>query len=878
MVSYNEEYNITGMPPQKLPSSKKNKDWGIKCVNGIIGMSSDTGKYGRPTKYEMQDNYDIINSIFDAKKMSYLTNPSNISDKDKMDLGGMPTVLRMHNIIRPKLELLAGEEGKKLFKWTVVGEDGAVINDKIAAKQQSILEALQALLLATTPEEEPSLEDINKKHKVVGVDIRERNCQRLLEKIWRDQNLKQKFSKGFKHATISAHEIYYVSKHKGKPHCRVVNPMNFEFDKNPDLDFIEDGDWAREEREMTISSIIDTYGEYLTEEEIEKLDKGQITDMSAYDRSTYLPQITEMPLYDNQANQLGSEWVNFGRPGSSDGLGIGYTSNYTNRKLRVHTVVWRSYRKIGFLTDPEGYQTIIEDDTFKLSSNQRIAGYKLEWEYIIDIWKGTRIGGELFVDIRPLENQTGKLPYVGYIYNNLNSKAQSLVDIVKEHQYTYMEIWYKLMMEVAKAKGKKIILDSAQIPSDMSPERWLYWYDIVGIVWINSFEEEVEGDPQSRSKFNQQQVMDQSLASSVNNYIMMLDKVERMIGDVLGVSPEREGATQQTDTASGIERSVTQSSLITEPFFIQHNEVKKNVLSQLLDVALLCVLDESSPMQLLVDDSFVELLLLDGEQLNDSKYKVEISDAIEDTSLIEKLKGLAQAAIQNGAASLSSIGMLYRNNSVSDILGKLREWEEQKAAQEQALEEQRSQIEQARIAAEQARYDSELEYKKEKDQLDRENKLQIAQISALRGKDGPSDVDGDGIPDPIEVGKLYLEQSKLSAQQAEATHKQGLEVAKEERENAKFQLELQEKQLKLKQEQDKLFLQAQQQEIDRQKIATELQLQANETNQQNQHKLMDIKEKEKDRQLKLKELAKKEKMERLKIKSNKNKSKPTKKK
>jgi hypothetical protein len=855
------EYKETlrsGFPAQKILSKYKTLDWAKQNINAAINQSSDTGKFGRTTKAEKHELYDIVNGIFVKDRFKYLTNPTNIKDKEMAEFGGMPTILRLHNIIRPKLELLRGEEAKRPFSYVVIGDSGEIINDRVRAKQEDILKSLQAMLQG----QEVDLAEIDKKHKVLGSDLRERNVAKIIEKVWREQNLKQKFSKGFYHATTVAEEIYYVTKNKGKVEVRVVNPLYFDFDKNPDLDNIEDGNWAREEREMSASSIIDEFD--LTEQQISDLDTGKaMADMNPMNLpGNYMNSITLENHYDESGAVIGEEWVNYGKPGSYD---YQSTPNSTNssRKYKVNTVVWASLRRISFLTyfdeNGEAQTTTIEDDSFKLTPEQKQLGWTLEHEWIKDIWKGTKIGGNIFTDVGPLENQTGKLPYIGYIYNNINSRSQSLVQMVEAHQYTYMEIWYKLMMELAKAKGKKIILDSAQMPSEMDASKWLYYYDILGIVWINSMEEGREGDPGSRASFNQFQMLDQSITSSVNNYILMLDKVERMIGDVLGVSAQREGAIGSNETVGGVERSVNQSSLITEPFFIQHNEVKKRVIQQVIDVAQLCILEDDSPMQLMVDDAYRELVMVDSQKILDSTYKVEVSDASEDYAMVEKLKSLAQVALQTESASLSSLAKLYKSKSANEIISEFRRWEEDKQEREQAVQQQQQELEKQRIEAEEKRYKEDLEYKITKDALDRERDVQVATINSLRGKDGPSDMNMNGIPDPIETGKLALEQQKAGTQQL--------------LDQMKIEIDANDKANKSRLEEGKQQLESSKLALENKKIDVEAAKFNREQNQQDAKNIADSKDKEKDRKLKEKEMANKEKIEKLKIK---NKPKPTK--
>ena len=174
--------------------------------------------------------------------------------------------------------------------------------------------------------------------------------------------------------------------------------------------------------------------------------------------------------------------------------------------------------KLSYLDPRTGkVESTTVDDSFKMTKELKDSGAVVEWYWDTEIWEGTRIGSSDYIDVHPVDNQTGNLPYIGYIYNNVNSIATSLVDMVKAHQYTYIIVWYRLEQELAKAKGKKFIMDLAMLPKSKgwTVDQWMYYFDNLGVAWINSVEEGTKGDPSSVSKFNQFQAIDMTLSQSV---------------------------------------------------------------------------------------------------------------------------------------------------------------------------------------------------------------------------------------------------------------------------------------------------------------------------------------------------------------------------
>jgi hypothetical protein len=75
--------NIGSMPLQKLPLSKKNKEWQHACVDYVIGHAGFEGggeNNGRSRVEEMQTYYDLYNSIYNEKDLLYVTNPFKQKD------------------------------------------------------------------------------------------------------------------------------------------------------------------------------------------------------------------------------------------------------------------------------------------------------------------------------------------------------------------------------------------------------------------------------------------------------------------------------------------------------------------------------------------------------------------------------------------------------------------------------------------------------------------------------------------------------------------------------------------------------------------------------------------------------------------------------
>ncbi len=749
----------TSLPAQKLAESRKDKSWRETCVDAIAGFGQSRTN-GRTTRYKKKTNYNLVNSIFDPADLDYVLNPYGADHQ----AGVEPAQMRCMNIIAAKLNLLKGEETARPFDFTVVGKNGSAVDSKEDKKKEilmqvanSIVERAAGINVPQDPNVPQNFTEAEKYIKMSLKDMREEWGNAILEHLKEDQKLKLRFNEGWEHALISGEELYYVGIVNKEPRLRTVNPINFDFDKNPDDACVENGDWAREDRFMSVGQIIDEFGEFLTDDQIESLDKRDFRvsgnlDMQTYPGFAYTQD--ELKSYDRY---------------NSDRAHLSY--------FTVTTVVWKSLKKVGFVSymDPETGDKLdtMVDEGYKLTDDLKELGATIEWKWITEVWKGTKIGEDLYADINPLPYQLrsldnpyeSKLPYIGRVYNATNSICTSLVDLMKPYQYMYNIMWYRLEAEIAKSKGKKFVMDMAMIPKSqgMDMDRWMYNFDTLGIAFINSMEEGKNGDPNLTSKFNQFTSIDMSMSQTVVQYIGIMNKLEDMISEVSGVTRQRQGQTFATETAQGVERSVSQSSYITEPYFYLHNEVKKQVLTQLLEVAKIAY-DGSKKIHYILDDVERIFLEIDMDKFSDSEYGVFVSNSLEDKLLFQKLEGLAQAAMQNGTLKFSDLIKMYKTKSIARLSADLEQAEENRIKQQQEQQQIQNQIAQQQIAQEAADKQADRDNENMNNQLDRENKIQVATLTGL-GFSQDKDIDNDGVPDMVEQNKIALKQSEIAAKQ-----------------------------------------------------------------------------------------------------------------
>lgn len=780
-------YN-SAFPRQKLPLSKKGKKWQEDCVNYIIGEGNVTSG-GNSTSYygELQTYYNLYNSIFDEKDFKSITNPFKVED-------GFPATPHDFNIIRPKVDLLIGEETKRPLNFRVIRTSQEATSEMQEKEKQMILQYIEAAITAKmSPEEAQQFQEQLQSGEIMPPeqiakymdkdykDIVENTAYHSLTYLREKLDLDNEFIKGWKDGLISGREIYYVGVLNAEPYAERVNPICFSYDKSPDLDFIEDGSWCCRKMRMPIAEVYDRYYDKLEEKDLDRLEEmiGSTPGRNLGDRSPVDMGI-QLRIYDNPIFE-----------GSGKSL------------VNVWHCCWKSFKKIFYVTttDDAGQPQInIVDETYQPVGNE----VSVEPDWIIEVWEGYRAGSDLYFGIQPIEYQhvsidnpnSQKLPYCGAIYSNTNSKPRSLVSILKPLQYMYIVLWYRLELAIARDKGKVVNMDITQIPKSMniSPAKWMHYLSSVGVNFINPYEEgwNIPGREGGKpAQFNQITALDLTMSNVIAEYIQLMDKIEELAGTISGITQQREGAVNTSEMVGNVERSVVQSSHITEPLFWVHNQCKRRVLNMLLNTAKGAWEETGKQKLQYIFDNGERAFLDITPKFYYEDMDVFVSDTSKDLENIQKLQQLIQPAMQNGASLLEAAEILT-NDNFNIIKQKLKDMQtrqeqiqqqqqEAEAQQQQQLQQMQNESKQQELMLQEAQMDL------QRYQIDQDNqtKIAVAQINAYRGAED-MDQDNNGIPDVAELGKQAIEQQKINQ---DAYNKRYEAKQKREIEDQKIQLE-----------------------------------------------------------------------------------------
>lgn len=274
----------------------------------------------------------------------------------------------------------------------------------------------------------------------------------------------------------------------------------------------------------------------------------------------------------------------------SDGFDNGRTNNFQHwidRRgsalyLRCVEMKWISYKKVRVqvsqnkVTGKDIYHLIDEERKTKKTDDVK------------DIWiKEKRfcimIGPNFVLDYGTINERNtkiddvkfDKLLAVGLRRNNdviRTDEVRSAAAKLEQLQDFASEILFEIRLMMRRNNGKVMVYDSAQIPKQFLKTGGQHAYQN-GInrimhhakkdqfILINS------KDSSSRYNFNQFTSVDMSTAKAFQELFNGLAVIEDLASKFLGVTPQREGMVQNYETASGVERAVTQSTARTEIYF-----------------------------------------------------------------------------------------------------------------------------------------------------------------------------------------------------------------------------------------------------------------------------------------------------------------------
>jgi len=777
------------LPRQRLPFKKKDKQWRQDCVSYGDRHSFYNNERVRKSLQNKIINLNLYNGIVDIRDLTNVVNPNQI------DASFVPDNLPHHPILVPKIDLLVGEEIKRRFDWSVIVTNPDAISMKEEDKKKFLFEKLTEMYQAGYQDDELKVKmaELEKYMKYNWQDLREQMANRILKHYTQEQRFDKTFSEGFKDALIFGEEIYQCDIVNDEPVMTKLNPLKVHSVKSGNSDRLEDSAIIIIQDHWSPNKIIDVYHDELKPEDIDYI-------------LEYSTTSSKGSYSDDQNNHvLLRDALNTGVEGMYDTIfnlaelnGHFFGSNYTDDtgNIRVFKIFWKSIK----LVKKVKYYDEFGEEQYKIASEEYIAdkdrGEEVTNMWVNEFWEGVKIGKDIFLNIKPRKIQYNKINnpsychagIIGQIYNTNQSKAVSLVDRAKNYQYMYDVIWDRLNKAISTNYGKIFELDVAKVPENWEIEKWMHFAVVNKIAVIDSFKEGNQGASTGKlaGSMNTQggRVMDMETGAYIQQHINLLEFIKMEMGEIVGVSAQRQGQIENRETVGGVERSVNQSSHITEYWFMQHENCKIRVLEAFLETAKVALKGKNKKTQHILDDQSIQILNIDGETFSEHDYGLVITSSSKTQELEQMIKQNAQAFLQNGG-SLSTIMDIYFSPSLSDMRRRLEDAEDQMHQRQSESSQQANEIQQK---ANEAAIEMENRKLELEDIISQREDATKRYIADLGHKEGSMEVPDDGIKDDIAYEKLGLDKEKLkqdyltkmkALEQDMIKHKDDIEIRKE---------------------------------------------------------------------------------------------------
>lgn len=734
-------YGSVKLPPQQVAKTKKGKEWRRLHLDWAESKTFFNYSPVRNSVIHKKINYDLLNGKLHMRDLEAVINPEHIKEKFTT------SAIQHYPIMNSKLNVLIGEEINRDFEYRVVITNPNSISEKEEEKKGQVLEALQKLVADQSQSEEEFQQKLEKMSDYFSYDwqdMREVRANNLLVHYSKEYNFNLLFQKGFSDALTVGEEIYQCDIRGGEPIIERVNPLKIRVFKSGYSDRIEDADIVLIEDYWSPSKIIDTYYDVLTKKDIDYIEKapdhvGQasVNDMGERDERLGF-------VHHHMIDDVFEDNDFFFDPfGLFDGTTNELLPFDTNGNVRVLRMYWKSRRKIKKVksfnveTGEVEYGFYPEEKVIDKNKGEE------EWIYYInEAWEGTKIGEEIYVNMRPRIIQYNRLSnpsrchfgIVGSIYNRNDDKPFSLVDMMKPYNYLYDVIHDRLNKAMARNWGRIMILDFAKVPKGWSMDKWMYYAKHNNIAVIDSFREGNIGAATGKlaGALNNASsgVIDAEMGNIIQQYINTLEFIKMEMADVAGITRQREGQISNRETVGGVERSTLQSSYITEWLFATHNDVKRRALECFLETAKIALRGKQMKFSNILSDGSLRITDIDGDEFAEADYGIIVDGNNDAEKLNQNLDVLAQAALQNQMVSFSTIMKLYSSASLAEKQRMIEHSEAQMQQQQQQQQQQamQAQQQQAEMAAQQKQ--QEMEQKDAMNQRDNETKVMVAQIEA----------------------------------------------------------------------------------------------------------------------------------------------------
>ena len=856
--------SIANLPPQMLKKSEKDKKWKEACLDSLESI----GRAQFIQNMRLIENYEMIRGKFIFKHYFEQT--------DYVDMIGqlarefeIPSYLRHYDIMGKVINTLSGEWQTRPDVFRVKSHDEAAGNEYLRTQTDLLHKYIMAKIDAEvslkmiemgvnenrddfSSEEEKQQYDQaiqNLKQQLTPPQIQEymQTSWSATAEIWGQHQLeldKQRFRMDekekveFEDMTIADRCFRHFYLTPTGYNQETWNPINTFFHKSPEVEEVENGNYAGRVYYLTIPDIIDRFGYKMKKKELESLEdfvkikekKWNYSAGSEYVFQNYLMPFKGYDTYDIVRQTQGFLAPEQNVPTlDANFFSSLYSGRFFNESKGYYLVIegyWKSQEKIGkvLYIDPDTgkLKKAYVDEDFVVPPNFEEVDSEFDdsnepntvvWTWINRTWKGTKIClkshtgniNDIYIDVKPLDFQLKgdnniygcKLPVCGQIFNARNAQSASIVDMMKPHQIGYNVAMNQAYAEMQKDYGKFLLMDVNMFPDkkdwggDKAYEKFMLLAKELGMTLVDTAPQNTNNAVGVAGGHYPKEI-DLDASARILSRLKIAEAFEQFALNQIGFNDYRLGAQSNSTAVGTTQQGQARSFAQTESLFTNFSNYVKRCYKMNLDMAQFVQSQEKDITIMYVKSDLSRAFIkMTGVDLLLSDMHVYISNSQEQIRQIETLK---QLALSNNTtnATIVDLAEIITSNSPAQLKLKLKKsYDEQQAKIQQQFELEQQKLETTKELAA-------LKEQKEDERLDKtlESKEKVAYITTFsRQQDNLKDENASGEPDILEYEKLGIKQREAESRAEADRQKQSLErdkaIADKEYKMKKLDLEKQ---------------------------------------------------------------------------------------
>lgn len=704
-------------PKQKLPFSKKNAEfieqnafyWDAVCKNVIDDNVADL-------------LYGAANGELDEDQYTYVTNPLNTEcDKHKR----FPSKMRNMDIINPIVTMLMGEKRRRGINFTTIARNSDIDNIRKQAKEKLVDENLVKMFVGFyASEAEKAGQEVDLEQMVIKSEeeidkqvnsIPDRVAimgQESIDYIIDYNNSFRVFLECWYHFIVTGCAFTYRDIYRDEVIHKSVPPREMKIYAYSDVNALEEAEAQVRVLKMSINQVIDKFQDikgytqeiedelsarlgYTTEaaseiRHLSDVDPGQVAFTNAWRKA----RNTENDIYSDE-----------------DGI-------------EVKHIVWTSLVKIGLLTTSNIFgETITEevDEDFI-----PLEGEEIEWKWVEQKWHCYLLDNKHVVGGEPLLNCQGNFyspkakrsVYNGKILGFKHTSPRSLVARGIDYQIKYNIVHYYIERLMAKNMDNLVVVPMSLLPEKegLDMEASMYYAYAMGFLFVD------DSNPKSANALNGLKSLNLNLGQVLTQYYSILESLKAEWEVSVGTSPQRKGQMNASDGKAVTENALFRSSIMTEEYFAELEELQEDDLNALLEYSKYAF-SEGKKAMYITRDLKAALLDVDGTLINYGDYLVRISSSAKDLDELNQAKGLAQAFAQNAQGRFTPALKAIKGNNISQLIETLEVLENDIQKEQEAIRQ--ADRESAERIAENARLTAEAQVQIKRYEIDENNATKI---------------------------------------------------------------------------------------------------------------------------------------------------------